>query len=248
MLEFTLDLEQNPSAANWDEADRLAALERYGILESGREDAFDDVAELAADILEAPIAVVNFIAADRQWFKAEVGIGKDSLPLDVSICRHAIMQRGVLVVPDLTQDDRFRGNPLIHVADGLRFYAGAVVETPDGLPLGTVCVLDRKSRPRGISERQKRALEMLAKQTMARLELKRSEITAQAERARAEKHARRLSLVAKASTILLGADDQVDAVRVLLLLVSKEFGLDAAFHYQCGDGALKLVAGVGTCP
>ena len=91
-------------------------------------------------------------------------------------------QPGVLVVPDLTQDDRFQGNPLIHVADGLRFYAGAVLETPDGLPLGTVCVLDH-SRPQGISERQKRALEVLAKQTIARLELKRSEITAQAKRA-----------------------------------------------------------------
>lgn len=193
MLEFTLDLEQNPSAPNWDEADRLAALERYGILESDREEAFDDVAELAADILEAPIAVVNFIAVDRQWFKAEVGIGKDSLPLDVSICRHAILRPGVLVVPDLTQDDRFQGNPLIHAADGLRFYAGAVLETPDKLPLGTVCVLDRESRPQGISERQKRALEVLAKQTMARLELRRSESAARVERARAEKHARRLS-------------------------------------------------------
>ncbi len=248
MLEFTLGLEQDHRTPHWDEANRLAALERYGILDSGREDAFDDIAELAADILEAPIAVVNFIAADRQWFKAEVGVGTETLPLDVSICRHAILQSGVLVVPDLTQDKRFQGNSLIHVADGLRFYAGAVLETPDGLPLGTVCVLDRKSRPQGISERQKRALEVLAKQTMARLELKRSEITAQAERARAEKHARRLSLVAKASTILLGANDQIDAVRALLWLVAEEFDLDVAFHYQCGDGSLKLVAAAGLTP
>ncbi|MGF9565942.1 GAF domain-containing protein [Neorhizobium sp. BT27B] len=248
MLELTSDLDQKPSVPFWNESDRLAAIERYTILDSGREEAFDDVAELAADILEAPIAVVNFIAADRQWFKAEVGIGTDTLPLDVSICRHAIMQPGVLVVPDLTQDHRFRGNPLIHIADGLRFYAGAVLETPDGIPLGTVCVLDRKSRPQGISERQKRALEVLAKQTMARLELRRSESTARAERARAEKHARRLSLVAKASPILLGADDQVEAVRTLFLLVADEFGLDVAFHYQCGDGALKLITAVGLTP
>jgi len=248
MLEMKSDQDQEPCTPRWNEADRLAAIERYAILDSGGEEAFDDVAELAADILEAPIAVVNFIAADRQWFKAEVGIGTDSLPLDVSICRHAILQPGVLVVPDLTQDDRFQGNPLIHAADGLRFYAGAVLETPDGLPLGTVCVLDRKSRPQGISERQKRALEVLANQTMARLELKRSETLARAERARAEKHARRLSLVAKASTILLGADDQVEAVRALFLLVAEEFGLDVAFHYQCGDGALKLIAAAGLTP
>jgi PAS domain S-box-containing protein len=241
-------LDAKLSTPLWNEADRLAAIERYAILDSGREDAFDDVAALAADILEAPIAVVNFIAADRQWFKAEVGIGTDTLPLDVSICRHAIMQPGVLVVPDLTQDNRFHDNPLIHVADGLRFYAGAVLETPDGLPLGTVCVLDRQSRPEGISERQKRALEVLAKQTMARLELKRSETVAQAERARAEQHARRLSLIAKASTILLGADDQIEAVRDLFSLVTDEFDLDVAFHYQCGDGALKLVVAAGLTP
>lgn len=79
---------------HWDEADRINAIERYDILDIGREDAFDDVAALAADILEAPIAVVNLIGADRQWFKAEVGIGMDTLPLDVAICRHAILQPG----------------------------------------------------------------------------------------------------------------------------------------------------------
>jgi PAS domain S-box-containing protein len=248
MSDVTSGLDAELRAPLWDEADRLAAIERYTILDSGREDAFDDVAELAADILEAPIAVVNFIAADRQWFKAEVGIGTDTLPLDVSICRHAILQPGVLVVPDLTQDNRFAGNPLVRVADGLRFYAGAVLETPEGLPLGTVCVFDRRSRPEGISERQKRALMVLANQTMARLELKRSETLARAERARAEQHARRLSLVAKASTVLLGESVQAEAVRALFLLLAKEFSLDVAFHYQCSEGALKLVAAAGLTP
>ncbi|TNC48701.1 GAF domain-containing protein [Rubellimicrobium rubrum] len=165
----------------WEEAERLAALDRYAILDTGREGAFDDVAELAADLLDAPIAVVNFIAADRQWFKAEKGIGKDSLPLDVSICRHAILQPGVFVVPDLTKDARFENNPLVDVADGLRFYAGALLETPDGLPLGTVCVLDTKVRPEGISPRQERALRVLAAQTMTQLELRRSNAAARHE-------------------------------------------------------------------
>lgn len=165
----------------WNEAQRLAALDRYAILDTGREAAFDDVAELAADILDAPIAVVNFIAADRQWFKAEKGIGKDSLPLDVSICRHAILQPGVFVVPDLTKDARFEDNPLVDAADGLRFYAGALLETPDGLPLGTVCVLDTKVRLDGISARQERALKALAAQTMTQLELRRSNAAARQE-------------------------------------------------------------------
>jgi GAF domain-containing protein len=131
----------------WSEEARLEALDQYGILDTGRESGFDDIADLAADILDAPIAVVNFITADRQWFKAEKGIGQDSLPLEVSICRYAILQPGVFVVPDLTQDTRFANNPLVTAAGGLRFYAGALLETQDGLPLGTLCVLDTKARP-----------------------------------------------------------------------------------------------------
>ncbi len=159
---------------SWSESDRLAALDRYAVLDTGREPVFDEVAELAADLLDAPVAVVNFIAADRQWFKAEVGINADTLPLDVSICRHAILQSEVLVVPDLREDARFSGNPLVTSADGLRFYAGALLSTPEGLPLGTVCVLDTLPRPEGLSARQIRALRALAAQTMAHLELRRS--------------------------------------------------------------------------
>lgn len=168
----------------WSESERLAALDRYKILDTGREARFDDIAELAADILDAPIAVVNFIAGDRQWFKAEKGIGKDSLPLDVSICRFALLQPGVFVVPDLTQDRRFDQNPLVNAVDGLRFYAGALLETPEGLPLGTVCVLDTKTRAEGITGRQERALKALAVQTMAQLELRRSAAAAKTESAR----------------------------------------------------------------
>jgi GAF domain-containing protein len=164
-------------------ADRLAALDRYDILDTDREAAtFDDIVELASVIFEAPIAVVNLVADGRQWFKAEIGIGARELPLDVSICRHAILQRGVFVVPDLAADPRFEQSAG-HGAGGLRFYAGALLETPEGLPLGTVCVLDVKPRPEGVTERQARALKALASQTMAQLESRRSQ-GADHERAR----------------------------------------------------------------
>jgi PAS domain S-box-containing protein len=158
----------------WKEADRLEALHRYQILDTPREPEFDDVAKLAADIFEAPIAVVNLIAEGRQWFKAEIGIGADELPLDVSICAHAILQPGIFVVPDTTVDERFAANPLVTGQPGLRFYAGALLETPDGLPLGTVCVLDTKVRPEGITVRQRLTLEVLARQVMTQLELRRA--------------------------------------------------------------------------
>jgi PAS domain S-box-containing protein len=168
----------------WDEGARLEALDAYAILDTEREPAFDEIAALAADLFEAPIAVVNLIADGRQWFKAEVGIGQRELPLDVSICRHAILQPGVFVVPDLGADPRFATNPLVTAAGGLRFYAGALLETPEGLPLGTVCVLDREPRPEGLSERERRLLKGLAAQVMAQLDLRRSEALARREQER----------------------------------------------------------------
>jgi PAS domain S-box-containing protein len=161
------------AVTSWEELERLAALDRYGILDTPREPEFDDIVRLAADIFEAPIAVVNLIASGRQWFKAEVGIGAEELPLDVSICAHAILQPDIFVVPDTTKDERFARNPLVVGDPGLRFYAGALLETAEGLPLGTVCVLDTKPRPQGITDRQRLTLQVLANQVMSQLELRR---------------------------------------------------------------------------
>ncbi|MGF7154712.1 PAS domain S-box protein [Novosphingobium gossypii] len=172
------------TAPSWNESDRLAALGRYAILDTPREPEFDDIVRLAADVFGAPISVVNLIASGRQWFKAEIGIGADELPLDVSICAHAILQPGIFVVPDTIDDPRFACNPLVTGEPGLRFYAGALLETPDGLPLGTVCVLDTKPRPEGITDRQRLTLELLSRQVMTQLELRR-EITLRDQRAEA---------------------------------------------------------------
>ncbi|MDM7956792.1 ATP-binding protein [Blastomonas sp.] len=161
-------------ATGWTETDRLAALLRYGIIDTPKEAEFEDIVRLASDVFDAPIAVVNLIASDRQWFKAEVGIGARELPLDVSICAHAILQDDLFIVPDTLLDDRFRNNPLVNVEGGLRFYAGALLKTEEGLPLGTVCVLDRAPRPDGVTERQRLTLEVLARQVMTQLDLRRA--------------------------------------------------------------------------
>ena len=158
----------------WKEADRLAALRAYDILDSPATREFEDFVQIAALVCEAPIAVVNLIDEARQWFAAEIGLGVRETPLDISICAQAILQPGLLVIPDLTRDPRFACNPLITGEPRLRFYAGALLETPGGLPLGTLCVLDTAPRPHGLTAPQRATLQALARQVMTQLALRRA--------------------------------------------------------------------------
>lgn len=154
------------------ERQRLAALARYDVLDTPREAAFDEVAALAAKLCDVPIAVVNLIGNCRQFFKAEVGLGVRETPFESSFCAKAILEQDFLLVPDATQDRRFDGNPLVEGEPHLRFYAGALLKTEEGLPIGTLCVLDH--RPRQLTELQQETLRVLARQVMAQLELRRS--------------------------------------------------------------------------
>ncbi len=153
------------------EKERLAALRSYDILDSPREDAFDDITRLIAHVCQVPIAVINLIDEDRQFFMSEIGLGVRETPLDVSICSHALLQKGLFIVADTLQDERFVDNPLVIGDPHLRFYAGALLETAEGLPLGTLCVLDYQTRD--LSFEQKSALQTLARHVMHLLELRR---------------------------------------------------------------------------
>ncbi|EWY41259.1 ATPase [Skermanella stibiiresistens SB22] len=154
------------------EIQRLEALRGYGILDTPREEEFDDLTRLAAYVCRAPVALVSFVDANRQWFKSEVGLGASETDLDSSVCQFAIRQPGLFVIPDLRADKRFIDNPLVTGARHMRFYAGAQLKTADGLALGTLCVLDHE--PRDLDEEQRAALSTLARQVMALLELRRS--------------------------------------------------------------------------
>jgi PAS domain S-box-containing protein len=153
------------------ETQRTTALASYGVMDTPREPAFDEIAHLVASICEAPIAVVNFIDSERQFFKAEVGLGVDATPLANSFCARTLLEDDFLLVPDATQDHRFADNPLVTGGPHIRFYAGALLKTDDGLPIGTLCVLDY--RPRTLTEVQQRTIRVLARQVMAQLEQRR---------------------------------------------------------------------------
>jgi signal transduction histidine kinase len=154
------------------EVERLQALRSYGILDTPIEPAFDDITRIASYVCQTPISVVNLIDEGRQWFKSEIGLGVRETPLESSICAHAILEHSFLEVPDTTLDKRFERNPLVMGAPHLRFYAGALLRTPDGLPLGTVCVLDHA--PRKLTQDQRDVLAALARQVMSQMELRRA--------------------------------------------------------------------------
>ena len=149
---------------------RLRSLERYGILDTDPEPAFDDIVDLIAAICEVPVALVSFVQADRQWFKAETGTGLCETPIEQSICSHAILEDDLLEVSDTWEDPRTADNPLCRGEAPFRFYAGAVLRDGEGLPLGTLCVLDRV--PRRLNQVQRKALTALAGQVMRELELR----------------------------------------------------------------------------
>lgn len=158
----------------WNDGDRVAALHRYEILDSASGADFSDFIQIASDICNTPIAAINLIDGDRHWTLTGVGYGDQQLPLKHSVCAQAILQSDPLVIPDLSADPRFHDNPLVRRGPQLRFYASAPLETPDGLRIGTVCVLDNTPRPDGLSARQRFTLQALARQIMTQLELRRA--------------------------------------------------------------------------
>lgn len=153
---------------------RLEALDLYAIMDTPAEVEFDDIAALAAEICESATALVSLVADERQWFKARVGFDACETPIGQSICVHALARPGLLVIPDLTADPRTMDNTLVTGPPHVRFYAGARLETPDGVGMGTLCVLDDKPRPGGLTERQANSLERLARQVMTQFALRRA--------------------------------------------------------------------------
>ena len=154
-----------------DEEARLAALDQYKIFDTAHEQVFDDLAELAAFICDAPVSLVSLVGRDRQFFKAAHNMNIVETSREISFCAHTLGTGTTLEIPDATKDSRFCDNPFVTPKDGVRYYAGAPIVDPKGHVLGTVCVIDHK--PRKLGEAQLCALEALARQATALLEQRR---------------------------------------------------------------------------
>lgn len=161
------------------EQERLAAVQRYDVLDSPPDGAFDRVTRLASTLLDVPIAIVSIVDTDRIWFKSAHGLAIDEIGRDPGLCASAILQDGPWVVTDAEIDPRSLANPLVAGEFGLRFYAGVPLTTSDGFNLGTLCVIDQK--PREITAEQQVVLTDLAAIVMDELELRLAARTAAAE-------------------------------------------------------------------
>jgi len=153
------------------EAKRLKVLWQYDVLDTVPEEVFDDLTELAAQICEAPIALISLVDEERQWFKSRVGTTLNETSRDVSFCAHAITHNDLFIIPDALRDPRFARNPMVTADPRIRFYAGAPLITPDGHALGALCVIDKV--PRELRLEQKQALRILARHVVSQLELRR---------------------------------------------------------------------------
>jgi two-component sensor histidine kinase len=190
-------LTRGPTASA--EADRLAALRRYDILDTPPDGAFDRIIALAADLFSVPISIVSLVDHDRIWFKSHHGLNVQQIGRDPGLCASAILQVEPWVLTDARADPRSLANPLVAGEFGLRFYVGAPLRTQDGFNLGTLCVIDREPRP--VTERQIAHLQHLAALVMDQMELRLSarRTVADLSQAVAEKDAalRRAELMAK---------------------------------------------------
>ncbi|HEV2801174.1 MAG TPA: ATP-binding protein [Pyrinomonadaceae bacterium] len=203
------------------EAERLAALHEYAILDTDAEESFDDIARLAAYICRTPIALVSLVDENRLWFKAKVGIEFKELPRESTFCAQAINNPELFIIEDARLDQRFADNPYVLSEPYVRFYAAAPLITVDGHALGLLCVIDRV--PRTLDEEQLEALRVLAHQTATQLELRRnshtlSELNRKLERERTERERaeqERIELLAREQEVRAAAEANEQRYRFL---------------------------------
>ncbi len=156
-----------PAPRPQDDEQRLAVLERYGLLDTVPERQYDDLTALAAHVTGSPIAVISLVDRDRQWFKSVHGLDACETDRDAAFCGYTILADEPLIVPDATADPRFADNPLVTGPPHIRAYAGVPLFVPEGQPLGTLCVID--TQPRAFTETQVEQLQRLAHQVTSQM-------------------------------------------------------------------------------
>jgi signal transduction histidine kinase len=157
------------------EKERLAALREYQILDTEAEKEFEELTLLASEICQTPISLVTLIDEQRQWFKAGANLPASEISRDIAFCSHAINHPfDPFIIPDMRADKRFADHPFVIGEPHVVFYTGIPLTNPDGYALGTLCVLDKK--PKTLTGDQIRSLQILARQVVQLLELRKANI------------------------------------------------------------------------
>jgi signal transduction histidine kinase len=170
------------------EKERLATLRASQLLDTAPEEVYDRLVRLAAGICETPVALVSLVDETRQWVKAAWGSSVGEMPRSQAFCAHTILHDELLVVENATHDPRFANHELVKGPSHVRFYAGVPLRAAGGLPIGTLCVMDRRARRLG--DRQREALCLLAGEVESQIALRRAWLEA------SELHHRSSGLVA----------------------------------------------------
>ncbi|MGC4035896.1 MAG: GAF domain-containing protein [Chitinophagaceae bacterium] len=153
-----------------DEDLRLQDLYSYDLLDTEAEKEYDDLVQLAAQICNCPMSLITLVDADRQWFKAKIGLDDTETSRDVAFCAHTILSDDTFVVENAKEDERFWDNPLVDGDLNIRFYAGVPIVSPMGHRLGSMCVIDKK--PATLTDTQRTALSILSRQVTKLIELR----------------------------------------------------------------------------
>ena len=147
---------------------RLLAVERFKTLDLETDMEFRELVNMASETCETPVALLTLVDQDTQWLRVRTGTDVTNMPRDISFCNYTIQNDNVLVIPDMTSDQRFADNPLVVNEPNVRFYAGAPLITSDGQRIGSLCVIDMK--PNELNKQQKLMLKMLSRQAINMME------------------------------------------------------------------------------
>lgn len=221
----------------FNEARRLAVLRSLNVLDTGNEERFDRLTRLARKLFDVAIAAIELVDADRRWVKSTSGTIEREAPRSQSFSAHAIVSDDIMIVPDASEDARFRDNPLVANAAGVRFYAGCPLKTIDGLTVGTLSLYDRK--PRAMQEQELALLKDLAA-------LVEQELTAQqcATVDRLTQLSTRRGFVSLGDRALASCARQEWPATLLFLFLDEFSNINQRLGHAEGERALKAFADI----